>query len=114
VEHALRGLDLGDHVRAERALRIGEPAAEVDDEHARALAERDALAEPRGGVDAAGFIVAHACTAARAGSSSPNFARFTNWPAPGCATSSSFSTITLPRTSTTSGAPTTSVPSNRL
>jgi dihydropyrimidinase len=47
-------------------------------------------------------------------SSSPNRARFTNCPMPGEATSSPPSTSTLPRSSTTSGAPVTSVPSKRL
>src|SRR5581483_12423639 len=47
-------------------------------------------------------------------SSSPNFARLTNWPMPGFATSVSPSTSTLPRSSTVSGDPCTSVPSNRL
>ena len=42
---------------------IGEAAAEVDDEHGRARAERDALAEPRLRVDLACLLVAHAGTA---------------------------------------------------
>jgi Transposase DDE domain group 1 len=50
------------------------------------------------------------CTA----SCSPKRARRTNRPAPGLATSWSFSTTTCPRTSTTCGAPSTSVPSKRL
>jgi hypothetical protein len=50
-------------------------------------------------------------TAGTAFSSSPNFARATNCPIPGEATSSPFSTRTLPRSSTTSGDPVTSVPS---
>ena len=44
-------------------------------------------------------------------SSWPNFARFTYWPMPGFATSSSFSTRTFPRSSTISGEPITSVSS---
>src|SRR5689334_7627523 len=55
----------------------------------------------------------HAGTSSRL-SSSPNFARRTNWPTPGDATSSPSSTSTWPRSSTTSGTPVTSVPSNRL
>src|SRR5439155_7144828 len=116
VQQPLRRLDLRGQIRAERASRIGEPAAEVDDEDRGMRAERDVLAEPRLLVDPTSFFVAHARAASfpTGASSSPNFARFTNWPAPGSATSSSFSTITWPRTSTTSGAPVTSVPSNRL
>src|SRR4029077_6467252 len=117
VQHPLRRLDLRGQVGAEPALRVGEPAAEVDDEDGGVRSARDALAEPRLLVDALRFVVAHAGTASLrpvGNSSSPNFARFTNCPAPGWATSSSFSTITCPRTSTTSGAPVTSVPSKRL
>ena len=107
-------LDLGRHVRSERALRVREAAGEVDDEDRRPLPARHRLAEAGLLVDLACFLIAHAATFSVGVSSSPTFARFTNWPAPGCATSSSFSTITWPRTSTTSGAPVTSVPSNRL
>ena len=48
---------------------------------------------------------------ASATSCSPKRARFTNWPVPGWATTSPPSTITLPRRSTVSTSPTTSVPS---
>jgi hypothetical protein len=48
---------------------------------------------------------------AREVSSSPKRARFTNWPLPGCATTSPPSTITFPRKRTVSTSPTTSVPS---
>src|SRR4029077_14101652 len=95
-------LDLRRQVRPERAVGVGEPAAEVDDEHGRARSERDALAEPGPRIDLPGFLVGHASTASRpaARSSSPKRARLTKRPAPGCPTSSSFSTITWPRTST--------------
>ena len=74
-------------------------------------------AESRSRVDLPGVLVAHRArtpSLPAGSSSSPERARLTNWPAPGEATSSSFSTITWPRTSTTSGAPVTCVPSNRL
>ena len=52
-----------------------------------------------------------ATSAAAAASLSPNRARGTNWPIPGFPTTSPPSTITLPRRSTVSMSPTTSVPS---
>ncbi len=113
----LRRLDLVVHVRAEGAFRIGEAAAEVDDEDGRPLAEREAPAQAGALVDLLRTLVAssrrHRFLAGRA-SCSPKRARLTNCPAPGSATSSSSSTITWPRTSTSSGAPLTSVPSKRL
>ena len=56
----------------------------------------------------------YAAAVAAGRSSSPNFARRTNCPMPGSATSSSPSTSTWPRSSTVSGVPVTSVPSYRL
>ena len=53
----------------------------------------------------------YAATAAPPLSSWPNFARLMYWPTPGEATSSPFSTRTLPRSRTISGVPVTSVPS---
>ncbi len=52
-----------------------------------------------------------ASTGAAAWSCSPKRARGTNWPIPGFPTTSPPSTITLPRSSTVSTSPTTSVPS---
>ena len=66
VEQPPRRLDLRREVRAERALRIGEPAGEVDDEHRRPLAQRDALAQPGPRIDLARFLVA-TCTRPPAG-----------------------------------------------
>src|SRR5581483_10974936 len=114
VEHALRLLDRLGAVRPERAVGVGEPAAEVDDEDGGPGAERHALPQPRLRVDLVRLLVAHAGTASAEPRCSPTRARLTNCPAPGSATSWSFSTITRPRTSTTSGAPVTFVPSNRL
>src|SRR6185312_875244 len=114
VEEPPGRLDLGGHVGAERALGVGEAAAEVDHEDRGARPERDALAEPRRRVDLACFLVAQAVTFSAEPSTSPTRARLTNCPAPGSPTSSSFSTITWPRTSTACGAPVTLVPSNRL
>ena len=65
VEQPPRRLDLRRQVGAERARGIGEPAREVDDEHGGARAERDALPQPRPGVDLACLLVAHAGTATR-------------------------------------------------
>src|SRR5579884_955502 len=56
----------------------------------------------------------HAAASAAGFSSSFGRARLTNCPLPGFASSSSPSTITLPRRSTSSGEPCTSVPSKRL
>ena len=112
---AMPRLDLLREVRAHRALGISEAAAKVDDEHGRTLAERHALPETGTLVDLSRFV-AHADHPVLVveGSSSPKRARFTNLPSPGFPTSLSPSTITCPRTSTTSGAPLTSVPSKRL
>jgi hypothetical protein len=59
VEQPPCRLDLGGKVGSERALGIGEAAAEVDDEDGRPLAEPKRLAEPRAGVDLACLRVAH-------------------------------------------------------
>ena len=60
------------------------------------------------------FVAYLRACAAAGRSSSPKRARSTNWPIPGRATTSSPSTSTLPRSSTSSGEPVTSVPSKRL
>ena len=139
VEQPPGRLDLGAHVRPERAFRVGEPAAEVDDEDRGMRPDRHRLAEPRRRVDlracwsltrspavtgsslslqsappsARSARASHAVTFSAEPRAS-HLARLTNCPAPGSATSSSFSTIVWPRTSTTCGAPVTFVPSNRL
>ena len=77
----------------------------------------DAVRDRRGGHDGRRHGPDHAelgypaTSAAAAASCSPNRARGTNWPIPGFATTSPPSTITLPRRSTVSTSPTTSVPS---
>ena len=77
----------------------------------------DAVRDRRGGHNGRRRRHDHAelgypATSAAAGASlSPNRARGTNWPIPGFPTTSPASTITLPRRSTVSMSPTTSVPS---
>ena len=77
----------------------------------------DAVHDRRGGHDGRRHGPDHAepgypaTSAAAAASFSPNRARGTNWPIPGFPTTSPPSTITLPRRSTVSMSPTTSVPS---
>src|SRR5262249_31003684 len=100
IEHALAAGDV-EFVSCREAAR-------------RARADADLPPRPLtpGGVDGAVYPERSAAAGVGAGfSSSPNFARFTNWPIPGSATSSSFSTSTFPRSRTTSGVPVTSVPS---
>src|SRR5207237_1632263 len=63
VEQPPRRLDLRGHLRAERAVGVGEAAREVDHDDARIPAERHRLAEPRLLVDLLGSLVAHAGTA---------------------------------------------------
>ncbi len=60
VEEPPRGLDLGAEVGAEYALRVGEPAGEVDDEDAGPLTPGERLPEPRLPVDLACLLVGHA------------------------------------------------------
>ena len=86
--------------RAEVARRAAEPARSTRGGSERQRSEDEGEHES-----------SHQATAASAFSSSPNFARATNCPTPGEATSSSPSTSTWPRRSTTSGLPVTSVPS---
>ena len=65
VEDAFRRLHLGREVRAERALRVGEPAAEVDDEDRGTDTPVDGLPEAGRLVGAACLLIAHQCFAAR-------------------------------------------------